>query len=467
LGVPPVVLELQQKGLLAREFYDGLFPNLAYRAEAIAEQWPANTGNEIVMSRAGLLAPIVRPNTPGNDPLPQAIPFEQWTAELFQFTGSVDVDMPTSVSANASLFLRDIHQLGLQAGQSINRIARNAVFKAYLSGSTVANGAILTTDLVVRVAALNGFRDVVNPGVNARPQPVSTAFPLPIKVGTGATVVSASVVGVLPDDPTDPDGPGTLTLAVAIGTAFAVRAPVKSAYAPRIVRAAGGDSVDAVGSGDTFVLQQAINATAFLRRANVQPHEDGFYHAHISPLANAQVFADPVFQRLNQSLPEHVIYKEGFIGTLSGVMFFMNNESPEITNVGSLVATAAATGAPAGTTGVYASEIGAEIQNGNGVQIGRIILTGKGALYERWLDEGAYSTEAGTTGKIGEFTVVNNGITILTERIRLILRAPLDRLQQKIACTWSVSTSFPVPSDITAQSGPERFKRAVVLEFAM
>lgn len=461
LGVPAAVLELNQKGLLERAFHDGLFPNLAYRAEAMPEEWPANTGTELFMTRPGLMTPVVTPNVPGVDPTPQSIPFEQWQATLDQFSGTIDTDMPTSVTSNANLFMRNIHQLGLQAGQSVNRVARNAMFKAYLSGQTNALTAILTTDTSIRVAALNGFRDVINPGTNVKPQPVSPQNPLPIKVGTGAVVVNASVVGAVPDDPANnPDGPGTIILSAALGTAFAsTRAPVRSIYAPIVVRAAGGDSVDAVGPSDTFVLQQAINAVAFLRNANVQPHEDGFYHAHISPLSNAQIFADPVFQRLNQSLPEHVIYKEGFLGTISGVMFFMNNESPSTTNTGTQIATA--------SSGIFASEIGAEVVNGSGVAIGRVLLTGKGVEYEKWLNESQYVTEAGTTGKIGDFDVVNNGISILTERIRLVIRAPLDRLQQKVSATWSISTSFPIPSDITSPSGPQRFKRAIVLEHAL
>jgi hypothetical protein len=170
------------------------------------------------------------------------------------------------------------------------------------------------------------------------------------------------------------------------------------------------------------------------------------------------VFADPVFQRLNQSLPEHVIYKEGFIGTISGVMFFMNQESPLTTNTGPQVATAG--------LGQYARDIHAETVNGAGVPIGRTLLTGKGIVYEKWLNESQYVTEAGTTGRIGEFDVVNNGISIQTERIRLVLRAPLDRLQQKVAATWSISTSFPIPSDITSPTGPQRYKRGIVLEHA-
>ena len=74
---------------------------------------------------------------------------------------------------------------------------------------------------------------------------------------------------------------------------------------------------------------------------------------------------------------------------------------------------------------------------------------------------------SGIMGKIGQFDVVNNGIQILTERIRLVLRSAMDRLGQKVAATWSISTSFPVPSDITAQSGPERYKRGIVLEHAL
>jgi hypothetical protein len=467
LGVPAAIIDLVQQGLIEREFHDGLFPNLAYRAEFEADKWEGNTGTEVVMTRAGLLGDIVTPNTPGTDPTPQNVPFEQWTMKLDQYAGTSDTDMPTSAVANSNLFVRNIHQLGLQAGRSINRVARNTLFKAYLSGQTVLLAAATAGDSTVRVSSMNGFTDVVLPATTARPQNVSTAFPLPVTFGTGGTSTSEtkSVVGFTPDNPNDLFGPGTLTLSATLANSYAVRAPVVSAYAPRIVRANGGASIDAIGSSDTLSLQQIINSVAFLRNANVSPHDDGTFHAHISPLANAQVYADPVFQRLNQSLPEGMTYSEGFLGHISGVSFFMNTESPNTLNVGTLTATVAATGSS--LKGQYAPELGAEIVNGFGTQIGRVIITGKGAGYERYLDESLYVSEAGTTGKIGEFSVVNNGIQILTERIRLVIRAPLDRLQQKVSASWSISTGFAMPSDITAPSGPERFKRAIVLEFAL
>ena len=53
LGVPPAVLKLVQEGLLERAFHDGLFPALMYRNEAVAEEWGANSGTEVFMSRPG------------------------------------------------------------------------------------------------------------------------------------------------------------------------------------------------------------------------------------------------------------------------------------------------------------------------------------------------------------------------------------------------------------------------------
>lgn len=459
LGVPAAVLSLHQEGAIERAFHDGLFPNLSFRAEALKEEWPPHTGTEVFMTRPGLLKPVVRPLVAGSDPVPQQVPYEQWVAKLEQYAGTIDTHAPTSATAAQDLFLRNIHQLGLQAGQSINRLARNKLFQAYCSGRTVMIAAGLAGDTSIRVASLNGFIDVVIPGGNVRPQTVSPSYPSPVVIGTGGAAISRSVIGYLADDPNDLNGPGTLLLNAALGAGFASRTPVISSYAPEVVRAGGGASVDALSDTDTLTLQQCIDAVAKLRTFNVQPHDDGFYHAHIAPGGNAQFFADPVFQRLNQSLPEGAVYKEGFIGTISGIMFFMNNESPDNLNTGDRILT--------GTNAYYSSDIGAETTNDSGVNVGRVIMTGKGTEYERWMDESShFVTEAGMNGKQGEFQVVNNGVEVSTENIRLILRAPIDRMQQMVSATWSITTSFAVPSDITAPGGSQRYKRAIVLEYA-
>jgi len=461
VGVPPQILSLQQSGLIQRAFHDGLFPNLSFRQEALREEWPAHAGTELIITRPGLLSPVVKPNTAGADPLPQAVPFEQWYVRLLQFASTIDTHVPTAATAAQELFIRNIHQLGLQAGQSINRIARNALCKPYLSGSTVLIAAALTADTSIRVAALSGFTDVVVPNSQVRPAAVSSTNPLAITIGTGGTKRSNTVIGFQPDNLADPDGPGTLLLGSAVGGAgFASRVTVDSAYAPIRIRSGGAATIDGIATTDTFLLQLAINAVAKLRANNVPPHEDGYYHAHLPPGANAQLFADPVFQRLNQSIPEGKAYGSGFVGATSGILFFMDNESPDYSNCGSRTLT--------GTNAYYSEDIAAETTNDAGTNIGRVIITGKGCLYEKWFDESKhFVTEAGITGKVGDFSVVNNGISIPTDGIRLVLRSPMDRLQQMVAATWSISTAFAAASDITAPGPvPARYRRAIVIEYA-
>jgi hypothetical protein len=458
LGIPPAILQLVQLGLLERAFHDGLFPALLYRAEAQYEEWAANSGTEIFMTRPGLLTPITAPLTPGVDPLPQSVAYEQWVARLARFAGTIDTHIPTSVVSNADQFLRNIQQLGLQAGQSLNRIPRNALHQAYLSGQTVLIQQTGTTDTTIRVAACNGFTDVVLAGSSVRPQPVSPQTPLPVVLMNGSTPIALSVVGVVLDNPNDVNGPGTLLLAAAVGAVVAVRSAVLSTYRPKILRAGGGNSVDAISASDIFTLQDAINATNWLRKNNVLPHEDGYYHGHISTDANGQTFQDPAFQRLNTALPDHTYYQQAFLGTIAGIAFFSNNEAADYLNSGPRTVT--------GNNAYYSQDIGAETTNEQGVNVGRVLITGRGAIYEKGLDENLYVTEAGVTGRTGDFQVVNAGVEVATERVRLILRAPLNRLQDVVAVTWSITTSFPIPSDVSS-GGPQRYKRAVIIEHAL
>jgi hypothetical protein len=223
-----------------------------------------------------------------------------------------------------------------------------------------------------------------------------------------------------------------------------------------VIRSGGGNSVDAITSADTLALQDIMNAVAQLRLNNVQPHDDGFYHCHLSPQVMAQLFTDPVIQRLYTALPEHGSYKTGVLANIADVRFYVNNESPNPLNTGAATST--------GTLAQYNSDIGSETINNSGVQIQFTLITGKAALYEKWLNEDQYISEAGVTGKIGEFSVVNNGIAVSTERIRLVIRSPIDRLQDVVSAAWSITTCFPVPSDISATSSPALYKRMIVVQ---
>jgi hypothetical protein len=460
VGIPAAILNLIQLGLIERAFHDALVPALLYRQEALFEEWVAHTGTQIVMNRAGLLTPVVTPQVSGQDPVPQTLTYEQWIATMARYTGSIDTHMPTNLMSNADQFLRNIQQLGIQAGMSINRISRNALFQPYLSGQTMSTVQGNTTDTQIQVASINGFTTVVLPGSTVRPVSVTSATPLAITIPlTGGTTLTNSVVGVIPNNLNDPNSPGTLLLSAQLGATVAIRSAVLSSVAPTVIRAGGGVGVDAVTAADTITLQDITNAVQVLRTNSVQPHDDGFFHGHLPPVMNAEIFADPAWQRLNTALPDHSNYKQGFVNPTLGVLFYLNAESPTPNTTTGLVST--------GTGGAqYAFDIGAEVTNNLGVNINRTLITGKGALLERGFDEMQYISEAGVTGKIGEFSVVNQGLSISTDRIRLYIRSPLDRLGDVVSSTWSLSTAFAVPSDITAISAPSLFKRAVVIESA-
>ena len=459
LGIPSSILQLVQTGLLERAFHDALFPALLYRMEALFEEWEANVGTQVVMSRPSVLAPVIVPISPGQDPVPQTLSYEQWVVTMQRWTGSIDTHMPTARLSNADQFMRNLQQLGLQAGQSINRISRNALFVPYLSGQTMSTVQTAGTDTQIQVASVNGFQTVVNPSTTVRPVAVTSSTPLAITIWNGSTPLANTVIGVQLNNPSDPNSPGTLLLGAQVGAVVPVRSPVISAAAPLVVRSGGGLGVDAISASDTLTLQDINNAVQTLRTNNIQPHEDGWFHGHLPPLMNAEVFADPAWQRLNTALPEHANYKQGWVNPLLGVKFFMNTESPTPATTSGLVST--------GSGGAqYAYDIGAEVTNNSGVNVNRTIITGRGVLIERGFDENQFISEAGVTGKIGEFDVVNNGLSISTDRIRLVIRSPIDRLQDVVSATWSISTAFAAPSDITALSGPSLFKRGVVIDSA-
>jgi hypothetical protein len=454
-GVPAQIVNLIQERTLERVFHDALFPKLLFRAEAMPERWEANLGDMMVFTRAGLIPVNTGALVPGNDPIPQTYQTEQWEVIASQHGNTIDTHMPTSYVTLASLFLRNTQTLGLNAGQTLNRLARNPLFTAYLGGEAAVIATAAIGANTVRVSTMNGFTQRL---LNGRLSAVSAANPLPITFSTAEP--ANTVIGAVPDDAAVPNGPGTLTLGAVLTAGLAVRNGVFAQTRSRRLRVGGGTTVDALTSANIVTLNDVIQAVSRLRANNVPPHSDGMYHVHVSPEVEAQLFADNHFQRLYQSLPESAPYRELAIGQCVGCYFYRNTETPTTSTVSSTIVD------PGGAGGaLLAPEIGAEVTNEAGLAIRRTIITGGAALYEKYLDESKYITEAGVTGKIGEFTIINGGAAVMTRRIRFILRAPLDRLQQVVGQTWSWSGDFGVPSDqLTGDAA--RFKRAVVIESA-
>lgn len=454
-GLPAVISALIQDRTLERMYHDSLFPNLLFRGEARPELWQANLGERQIFTRTGLIEPETDPLTPGTDPSPGDFQAEQWEAEARQFGKTIPTHMPTSYVALASTFLNNTQKLGLHAAQTMNRLIRDRLFQSYLGGESVLLAAVGAAVNQVQVASLNGFTQRL---FNGQLQPVSSSNPLPVTFS--GTEPANTVIGFAPSDPNKPFGQGTLTLGANTTVGVAQRGGIFAATRSRRLRVGAGATVDALTSANIVTLNDFISAVGRLRDQNVPPHADGFYHVHVSTQGETQLFQDNHWQRLHQSLPDSAAYRQLAIGQAVGCIFYRNTELPTPSTV-KVANTVTDAGGGGGATSN--NQIGGELTNEAGLTIRRAIVTGGGVAYEKYLDEGKFITEAGVNGKIGQFSVINGGVAIMAQRIRYILRAPQDLLQQVVSQTWSWSGDFPVPSDAVVGDGA-RFKRAVIIE---
>jgi hypothetical protein len=448
------VRAIVQENLLERAFHDALFPNMLFRGEVSPVVWPAGVGDTQIFSAPGLMPVDARPLRPGEDPEPDTYPLEQWTAQLNQYAKSIDTHMPTSMMAIANLFLRNAHQLGMQAAQTLNRIVRDRMYAAALAGWTVADGAVAGS-ASLRVKRLNGFTRARNPQLTGtqtvRFELVSASNPLAVLVFDNAVQTSFNVVGFTPDTAGDEYGPGVLTLSANV-TSVADRAYVISVDRTNLVRVGGGLKVDEVGASDIPTLADIRSAVAQFWQDNVPAHPDGRYHAHLDPKSQALMFSDQEFQRLLTALPDYYMYKEFALGELLGCVFFRNSECPIAQTV------------VGGTTATYDQRdpfVGELFNNGNpatGIPIHEILFTAQGGILEYYNDLSGLITEAGIPGKIAEPSITNNGIEVMSERIQLIIRQPLNRLADKVSTSWKFMGDWPVRTD-AATGGAARYKR--------
>lgn len=456
IGIPPSIANLIQDRTLERVFHDALLPNFLWRLEAEPEKWVANIGETQVFTRAGLITPNPTPLVPGTDPTPKSYATEQWEAEANQLGDAIDTHMPSDYVALASLFLRNTKTLGINGGQTMNRLARNRLLAAYLSGEAMVATAAVAGSVNVRVSTINGFTQAL---VNGRLTPVSATAPIPVTFTTVGEPAN-NVIGAAPDDPSQPLGPGTLTFQVATTNPLALRDGIFAGTRARRLRVGGGATVDGLAGGNILTVDDVISAISRLRENNVPPCSDGFYHVHVPPQGEAELFRDNHWQRLHQSGAMGEAYRRLMINEFVDARWYRQTEDPKLGTVSSTVPV------PGGAGGaLVAPEIGGEITNADGLPIRRTVVIGGGVMKEKYIDESKYITEAGVQGKIGNFNIVNGGVQVMTQRIRFIMQAPKDRMQQVVPQAWSWSGDFPIPSDQT--TGDEaRFKRAVVIEHA-
>jgi hypothetical protein len=431
-----------------------------FRGEATPVIWPANVGDQMVFTGVGLITPSMRPRVPGVEIEAASYTKEQWTAQLNSYSGSIDSHMPTSITMIANLFLRNSQQLGLSASTALNRLTRDRLYNAGLSGMTVTDGA-QTTVTVLAVKRLNGLTRARRPDLAAGSpvlfSPVSSTNPLVVTILTTTGAVTRNVTAFAPTTPGDEVGPGTITVNSAVTVND--RAYVIASDATSIVRlGAGGLQVDSLDSTSLLRLQDIRTGASRLQNMNVPEMEMNKFHLHIDPVQKGQFFADPEVQRLFTALPDHYFYKDYSLGEIMGVVVFVNNECPQTFNVAG------------GTTATFTQDdpfAGEMWTNGatTGIKVHRGIMIGADAIYEYYQDLAALLTEAGVTGKVGTWSITNNGIEVNADRIQMIIRAPLNKTQDEVSTTWQFKGDWPVRTD-AATGDAARYKRMVVLEGA-
>ncbi len=455
----PEVRNIVQENLLERAFHDALFPRMMFRAEAAVQPWPAGIGDTQIFSAPGLIPVSTKPLVPGFDPTPVSYPMEQWKAQLQQYAGTIDTHMPTSMQAIVNLFMRNAHQLGMQSAQSLNRIVRNRMYAAALSGWTVTDGAQAAVTSL-RVKRLNGFTTARNPLITGasvvRFDPVSSSNPLSVIIrDTSPADVTRNVIGFVPDVPGDENGPGIVVLDIAVTVAD--RAYVYSEDRSAITRVGGGNKVDDVGSTDIPTLADVRTAVSQFWQQNVPEHSDGRFHCHLDPVSQTKIFADAEFQRLLTSMPDYYMYKQFALGELLNTVFYRNSECPVPETV------------VGGLTGTYSDDdpfVGELFNNGvaaTGIKVHRMLFSAQGGIMEYFSDLQNLITEAGITGAVADPRIVNNGIEIFSERIQMIIRAPLNRLQDMVATSWKFIGDWPLRTD-AATGSRARYKRFHVIE---
>lgn len=450
---------VQENGI-TRRFMGPLTPRLLYGAEFQEQSWGANEGISKIETKKGLMEPDAGPTN--GEPDTEDFPAEQWVARLYPHAKSIEVDLPQSTQAAVNFFSEKMESLGTHAGMSLNRVYRNAIYRAGLSGHTYLT-AVATATATLAVKSLNGFTTARNPdlvgGEPVQYAPVSSANPLYCTLFDGTNEITVQVIGYTPtvsaaDDPFTA-GPGTVTLS-------AVTTAPNGAYlvandASKVVRPGGGKSTEALTGNSRFRYAHMRDAMAHMSNNSIPVHPDGFYHWQMNATSQNQLYEDTEMQRLNTSLPEYLHYKNFALGILFGGIIYNNEESPNFQRVlgaGTFTRKDAFPGATRNTSSVY---------------VERPVVTGYGGFLNYYQDKALHVSDVGAPGRVRRFAefTSDNGVRISLnpDHVVVIVRPPLDALQSKVKMSWAAMMGPLTRPDGAVNLGSNcRYKRHVVIE---
>ena len=447
--LPAELQAMVQTGMLEREFEEGLDSILAYRRLALMETVPSRIGETLTRTRTGRKTPVTTPINPtGNTGLdngltPSDASLEQYLFSMFQYGDTTDVDLLGDLTTIANNLIRVARNNGVQAAQSMERIARKKIFSSYLGGNTrVRTDLSASSTTTCHVDDIRGFTTVL---VNGVPTPISSANPITVNeysISSGVTqtltVTAATADGT--NSSSVPDGiSGTLTFNTA--TAPVNGDALIAVNAPTIIRPGGHKTTAQMNGSDTLTLGYLLDAQTVLRNNGVPPMADGTYHVLLDNQSERQLWADQDFKVLFAGRYQSSEYRTGQVYSLLGLTFVPTTESYV---------------QAAGSGGTGASAINTTIR--------RVLVAGAESMIEG--DFEGLETWLARQGvnPIADVRLVNN--------VAHIFRPPLDRLQQFMSLSWTWIGDFAIPTDLTATTliiptaSNALYKRAVVIETA-
>ncbi len=447
--LPADLQAMVQTGMLEREFEEGLDSILAYRRLSLEETVPNRIGETLTRTRTGRKTPNTTAFNPAsntgldNGMTPSDATLEQYLFSMFQYGDTTDVDILGDLVSIGNNLIRVARNNGVQAAQSLERIARKKVFSAYLGGNTYVRtdlGASTTT--TCHVNDIRGFSTVL---VNGVPTPISgtntiSVVETSVSGGVNQTLTVSAATADATNNSSTPDGiSGTLTFATA--TAPVNGDALVAANAPQVIRPNSHITTAQMSGQDLLTLGYLLDAQTILRNNGVPTMPDGTYHVILDNQSERQLWADQDFKIFFAGRIQSNEYKSGQIYSLLGLTIIPTTES---------YVQAPSTGA----TGA------AQVQT----TIRRVLVAGAESLIqgnfqglENWLAR--QGVEA-----IADVRVVNN--------IAHVFRPPLDRLQQFMSLSWTWIGDFAVPTDLTATTSiiptasNALFKRCVIIETA-
>lgn len=462
-----------QEGLLERNIRDSLLSTFQYRKMVEPMLVQGRDGTDGIRTAAGLLTPNMAPIRPGTEPQVYSYEFEQWKYKLNTYGIQTYTDKPSSNMAISSLFDRDLKNIALNAGQSLNRLARDRMFNVAMSGWTVADAAgggtqaLSGTSGTIRVLRLNGFTQARAAG-SVLLSPVSATNTLGITIERSGGTLDAEVTGYTPDNAGDEYGPGTLSITYANGSyTVAARGYVYADDRSSMVRVGGGNDVGDIGASDVLTLASIRSAIERLRTMNVPVAALGDYIMDVDPTGQTELFSDTEFQNLMRGTgltdeeKGQDPYGDFMIGRVLNTRIYTNNESPAPSTV---------TG---GLTASYDTRdpFGGELYSTgatSGQQIHRALIVGGGAMEEVYIDlRDVITTGGAPTSRVinGNVTVNNDGLSVVADRVQIVISEKDTAYRDQLRVAWRATLDYPARTDYLSGDAA-RYKRMVCIEHA-